>query len=184
MALAPSPTEAHLIQSGFGPFYDGIAHVALSPNDLLLVVGISLMAGLRGPRAGRIVLVGLPAAWLLGGLAGMSSVAVIAWPLASALTLVVVGSLAAWNPNIPDSAAGGVAIVLGGLHGYLNGSLAAAGGFGLPGILGVGTTAFVLAALISALAVGARAEWARIAMRVAGSWIGAIGILMSGWALR
>jgi hypothetical protein len=29
-----------------------------------------------------------------------------------------------------------------------------------------------------------RASWARIAVRVAGSWIAASGLLMLGWAVR
>jgi hypothetical protein len=32
--------------------------------------------------------------------------------------------------------------------------------------------------------VALRAPWTRIAVRVAGSWIAAIGLLLAGWALR
>jgi hypothetical protein len=43
---------------------------------------------------------------------------------------------------------------------------------------------FVLVALTAALVVQLRAHWARIAVRVAGSWIAASGLLMLGWAVR
>ena len=41
-----------------------------------------------------------------------------------------------------------------------------------------------LVALASACVVSLRAGWARIAVRVAGSWVAAIGLLMLGWSLR
>jgi urease accessory protein len=37
---------------------------------------------------------------------------------------------------------------------------------------------------VAGLVVSLRAAWARVAVRVAGSWIAAIGFLMLGWALR
>ena len=43
---------------------------------------------------------------------------------------------------------------------------------------------FVLVALVSALAVSVQAVWARLTIRVAGSWIAAIGLLLLGWSLR
>lgn len=182
--VAATPAEAHLVQSGLGPFHDGLAHLALSPDDLLLAAGVALFAGLCGRRAGRIVLFALPAAWLLGGLAGMRSSAVVSWPLAAALSLVAIGLLVAWRPRVPDAATGLLAAGLGALHGYMNGTLAAAGGFGVTNIVGIGSGVFVLVALLAALTVSLRSAWAPIVVRVAGSWIGAIGILMAAWALR
>jgi len=43
---------------------------------------------------------------------------------------------------------------------------------------------FVLVALFAALATRLRTTAARIALRVAGSWIAAIGLLMLGWLAR
>jgi hypothetical protein len=42
----------------------------------------------------------------------------------------------------------------------------------------------VLGTLGSALVVSLKKHWARIVMRVAGSWVAAVGLLMSGWAMR
>jgi hypothetical protein len=41
----------------------------------------------------------------------------------------------------------------------------------------------VILALVSAAVVALRRPWARIAVRVAGSWIAAIGLLLLGWTL-
>jgi hydrogenase/urease accessory protein HupE len=78
----------------------------------------------------------------------------------------------------------GLAIAAGGLHGYLNGSLAAVGGLRLSGVVGITAAVFVVAALAAALVVSLRREWTRIVIRVAGSWIAAIGLLLLGWSLR
>jgi len=43
---------------------------------------------------------------------------------------------------------------------------------------------FVLISLTSAFVVQLQAPWARIAVRVVGSWIVASGLLMLGWAVR
>ena len=39
---------AHLMTTGLGPFYDGLAHLFVTPEDLLPVLALSLAAGLRG----------------------------------------------------------------------------------------------------------------------------------------
>jgi urease accessory protein len=42
----------------------------------------------------------------------------------------------------------------------------------------------VIVAMGSAFVVSLRVPWTRIAVRVAGSWVAAIGLLMLGWGLR
>jgi urease accessory protein len=180
----PASARAHLVQSGLGPFYDGIAHFALSPDDWLLALALALLGGLAGARAGRTILFVMPAAWALGGVLGLARDTVADWPAANAATLVLAGALVAWNPKLDVRLLSALTVALGALHGYLNGSLGAAGGLTLTGLLGVSSTVFVLAALAAALVVSLRREPLRIAVRVAGSWIAAIGILLVGWSLR
>jgi len=44
---APAPKAANAeISLGLGPFYDGVIHLTLSPDDLLGVLGLSLPTGL------------------------------------------------------------------------------------------------------------------------------------------
>ena len=42
----------------------------------------------------------------------------------------------------------------------------------------------MILALVAAAVVALRFAWMRIAVRVAGSWVAAIGLLMLGWSLR
>jgi hypothetical protein len=56
--------------------------------------------------------------------------------------------------------------------------------FGLRMEQEVSLAVFVLVALVAALVVSLRAQWVRVTVRVAGSWITAIGLLMLGWTYR
>ena len=77
-----------------------------------------------------------------------------------------------------------LAIAVGLLHGWLNGAAIAESQREAIGLVGIAAMTFVLVALVSAFVVSIRAAWARVAMRVAGSWVAAIGLLMLGWSLR
>ena len=76
------------MNTGFGPFYDGLTHLFVTPEDLLQVIAIALLAGLRGPRIGRAVLFALPAAWLVGTVAGLLVVPPVTLTAATAITIV------------------------------------------------------------------------------------------------
>ena len=77
------PAEAHLNSTGMGPFYDGLVHFSLSPEDIVPVLALALLAGLRGASYGRRALFTLPVAWLLGGLAGLSAMTATPHPFSS-----------------------------------------------------------------------------------------------------
>ncbi len=180
----PSTAHAHLVSSGFGPFYDGVIHLSMSPDDLLGVLAIALLSGLLGARHGRAALFLLTAAWLVGGSFGLQVGREVSLPSVNALSFLLVGALVAAGRRLPLVWVAGLAVALGLLHGFLNGTAMAEAGGGMLALLGIATTVFVLAALVAAFVVELRAAWARIAVRVAGSWIAAIGLLTLAWALR
>ena len=183
--LWPSVTQAHLVNTGLGPFYDGLSHLAMSPDDLLSALALALLAGLSGARAGRFVLFLLPPVWLLGGLFGLRMEQEVSLPLFSILSFLVTGALVALDRRPPLLLISILTCGFGFLHGFLNGSaMAARAGGGFLALFGISLAVFLLVALIAALVVSLRAQWARIAVRVAGSWITAIGLLMLGWTYR
>ena len=51
-------------------------------------------------------------------------------------------------------------------------------------LLGIVITVFILSLLVSGTVVSLRPAWTRIAVRVAGSWVDAVGLLMFGWLFR
>jgi hydrogenase/urease accessory protein HupE len=164
--------------------YDGIGHLLLTPQDLLPLVAMALLAGLAGPRGARPVLLVLPLAWTLGGLVGLSSAGEIAWPWLGPAWALMLGGLVAAGRRMPRPLLVTVATVFAVGHGFLNGTAMQAAGLGARAVLGIGATAFVLVALGAALAVVLRDGWTRVVVRVAGSWICAAGLLMVGWLAR
>jgi len=184
LLLLATPADAHLVTTGLGPVYDGISHLFMSFEDLLPVLAIALLAGLNGPRAGRTALFVVPAAWLLGGLGGFAAGRPLVPGAVTAVSFLLLGGLTAADRRLPTSAMAALASALGLLHGWLNGAGIARTGREALGLAGIASAIFVVVALVAALVIGLRPPWARIAVRVAGSWITAIGLLLLGWSLR
>ncbi len=184
VATCPAPAEAHLNSTGMGPIYDGLMHFLMSPEDLIPVLALALLAGLRGAAYGRRALFVLPAAWLMGGLAGLAAATVNPSAVLTAATFLLLGGMVAMDAKLSLRTTTALAALLGLYNGYLNGA-----GMGQPGtaavaLLGLVFAVFVLIALAASLVVKLQAAWARIAVRVVGSWIVATGLLMLGWNLR
>ncbi|MEE4377427.1 MAG: HupE/UreJ family protein [Candidatus Competibacteraceae bacterium] len=181
LTALPGAAQAHLVNSGLGPFYDGALHLLLSPGDLLGLLALALLAGLRGPTAARAAVIALPVAWLLGGLVGLSLPVILELAWLSTLSFMLMGVLVAFDARLPPVIIASLAGVYGVLHGLLNGSTLANMGAGVGSLLGIVLTALVLVLLASAAVVPLQAFWARITVRVAGSWVVAVGMLMLGW---
>ena len=184
LLLAPSVAQAHLVTTGLGPFYDGAMHLALSPDDLLGLFAAAMLAGLRGPQAGRWSLAILPVAWLIGATAGLKLPGVPALTGLSILSFVVLGVLVALDVKLPAWGVTTLAALFGLLHGLLNGAALSRADAGMLNVLGIVTTVFILLLLVSAAVVSLRPAWTRVAVRVAGSWVVAVGLLMFGWLYR
>lgn len=182
--MGAAPAEAHLNATGMGPIYDGLMHFLMSPEDFVPVLALALLAGLRGASHGRRALFTIPIAWLLGGLAGLSTVAANPHPFAAAGWFLLLGLLLVADARISLRVTTALASLLGLYHGYLNGAGMGTSSDAAIALLGLVFAVFVLVALAAAFVVRLRAEWARIAVRVAGSWIAACGLLMLGWAVR
>ena len=52
------------------------------------------------------------------------------------------------------------------------------------GVRSVAASLFVVISLLAGQVTSVRATWARIAVRVAGSWIAASGLFMLGWVMQ
>jgi len=183
-AMSPLTGHAHLNSTGMGPIYDGLMHFLMSPEDLVPVLALALLSGLRGATFGRRTLFVLPGAWLLGGLAGLAASATNGNAVVSAVWFLLMGGLLALDARLSLRVTTAIAAFLGLYHGYLNGA-----GLGLSfpsaaALLGLIFAVFVLVALAAAFVIQLQASWARIAVRVVGSWIFASGLLLMGWAVR
>jgi len=184
IALTCGPAEAHLNATGMGPIYDGLMHFLLSPEDLVPALALALLAGLRGAPYGRRALFTLPIAWLLGSLFGMTAAAVSIGALFASIWFLLLGGLVAADAKLSIKVMTALSALLGLVHGYLNGTGMGQSVSAVIAVLGIAAAVFVLVALVAAFVVQLRAHWARIAVRVGGSWIAASGLLMLGWSMR
>ena len=140
------------------------------------------LAGLGGRAYGRRVLFTLPVAWFVGGLIGMETGGALPGA-ATARAFLILGGLVAADRPFDEGVGSGLAIALGLVHGTMSGVEMREAALGMTGLLGTIGTLFVIGSLVSGLVVSLEREWTRIAVRVAGSWIVAIGLLYMGWTL-
>ena len=182
LLIWPSFAAAHLVTTGLGPVYDGIGHLVMTPEDLVPVLAIALFAGLRGAAPGRRALFVLPLAWFAGGLLGVVIEGLPALPV-SAISFFILGVLVAADLKLSQKSFTAIVVVVGFVHGVLNG-VALKEGAGILGLIGIMATLFVIVAIVSAFIVTLKKPWTKIVVRVAGSWVAAIGMLMFGWLMR
>jgi hydrogenase/urease accessory protein HupE len=181
--LTAMPASAHLVSTGLGPVYDSVLHFFSSPEYLTPVVGLALFAGLRGPDHAR---------WALFLVSGgcLASQCLIRTPARDSVTslltssaCLVLGSLVAADLKTPQAFTVALAAAVGLLEGAIDTEVAGTTN-SLSGQLGVCAAIFILTALIVSLVIPLRALWLRIAVRVTGSWLAAMGLLLIGWAIR
>jgi hydrogenase/urease accessory protein HupE len=103
-------------------------------------------------------------------------------PVLTTLSFGVAGMLVALDARLNASAVALVVATAGLLHGYVNGAtLQSSTTLTLAGAV---TAAFCLFAILAAQLTTVQAAWSRIALRAAGSWVAAAGLLMLGWLAR
>ena len=186
IAFMPASAQAHLVQSGMGPIYDGISHFGLSPEDFLPVIALAFLTGLRGPRHARLTLAAVTFAWLAGGMASLSGLALpaIVLPALTAAMFLITGGLLALNAELSPALCMAVATALG----IVRGAGDMAGVTASPGhilaLVGMTVSVFVVFALATSVTLPLQRLWMIVAARVSGSWLAALGLLFAGWILR
>jgi hydrogenase/urease accessory protein HupE len=170
-----------MISSRFGDFFGGALHPLTALEHALPILALGLLAGQQGERAARWLVLVFPLALLCGG-----ALAVVAPPLSgvrplNAASFVVLGLLVAAGWRLPLALLIALGAAFGLAHGYENGRAMAPDTTVYLFVLGVAAAGGLVTALVSAAAIDlAPAPWSRVAVRVAGSWIAAIGIMTIG----
>lgn len=178
--LLPAAAEAHLVSTRFGDFYGGMLHPLTALEHVLPMLALGLLAGLQEARVARWVLVAAPAGLLVGlalalALPGLTDVSLV-----NRGSFVFLGILVALGTRLPTAALCVIGGLFGLTHGYENGVALGEGVETNLFALGVATAGLVGWTLVAAVTVALvqRAGWARIAVRAAGSWVAAIGVMV------
>jgi hydrogenase/urease accessory protein HupE len=181
--------DAHIVAARLGDFYTGALHPLTDLQDLMLWTALGILAGsLRAP--GRKWLVLLFPLGLLGGLVLNRTLGMVSpGPAADAGAILVVGLLLVAGARIPTSLLCSIAFGLALMRGVANaGDLKPETNQLLyaTGLVGAGYVAITLIMAATLAFRGVDGEtvtaWRAIAIRAAGGWIAAIGIMMAGLA--
>lgn len=181
VALLPAVAQAHTVSTSAGAFWGGLLHVVSAPEHLLALVGLGLLLGLAGRAvADEPLMLVVPLALAAG--VGIARAAALASPdrCLLVLSLLALGGLVAAALPIARPWLACLAVGAGGLHGLANGAALPPELSATTFAAGVALAGFLLVIYAAELARRARVLWARTAVRVAGSWIAATGILVLG----
>ncbi|SMC29856.1 Hydrogenase/urease accessory protein HupE [Andreprevotia lacus DSM 23236] len=180
-ALVSPSCLAHAALQGAGDFYAGALHPLTSPEHMLPLLLIGLLAGQNGHRTMSFTLLVLPLSLAIGAAVSFG------WPrlpgsfLGCMALAMLLGGLLALAWRLPRSAVGLLAAACGLIVGYANGSAISADMQPVVFVAGLMAVGFLLQAygmaLVSAL-LACQRGWLTIAIRVLGSWSVAIGLLV------
>jgi urease accessory protein len=175
--LFPEPLFAHLASGRFGDFYAGSLHLLTAIEHLIPMIALGLLAGMQGTKASRIMTVSLPLALIAGTVIGISTSGLSFSIYVNSFSFILVGGLIALNKSLSSRLILLMAVLLGTTHGYSNGIAVEPTLSALNYTLGVAISGLVIVTLFAGLAISVKKEWHKIAVRVAGSWIAAIGLI-------
>jgi hydrogenase/urease accessory protein HupE len=174
--------QAHLVSTRFGDFYGGMLHPISALEHIFPWLAMGLLAGLQGPQRGRWMLLVFPMALLVGSVLAWWLPSVSVMTSLNTVSFMVLGGLVALAWSLPVSVLVILGMVFGLSHGYGNG-LAMTGDMNRSlFVVGVASVGYVIITLVAALTtvIAQKRNWVMVAIRAAGSWIAAIGILLVG----
>lgn len=176
--LYPSAAHAHSPIKDIGTFYNHFLHPLVVPSHALLLIAMALLLGQQGRDVARVGIISLGlafavalAAVTIGGLHGEQE-----WMLLAGALVVASAVSLGWR--IPSPLIACLAVGAGAAIGFdsaisttdLRESALAVSGL-MVGVL-------YLTIVIAGLTVAIEKHWQRIAIRVAGSWILAVSIMV------
>ena len=148
------------------------------------MIGIALLGGLQGAPIARAMLASLVAGWLGGAIISFALPAAFSFERAVVVAFGVLGVLVLFDRRMPRPAIILFATVVGVAQGLGAALSIRAQPMSWLWLAGALSSLAILATLLAALVVAARAPWMKIAVRAVGSWFAAVSVLMLGWALR
>jgi hydrogenase/urease accessory protein HupE len=178
----PAAVAAHPMK-GVGDFYSGMLHPLTALEFLLSWIALAMFAGQQGRKTALLALAIFPSALVLGASLG-TVVASPAWLPAMNLVLIpILGLAVVLAISFPTPATVILVALVGLLHGLANGAEITAPVSPWRFIPGLATIAVLVLAYGIGLVRTVKKPWTRIAVRVAGSWITAAGIMICAFKL-
>ena len=174
--------EAHSTVKGVGDLYAGMLHVLTALEHVLPFIALSLLAGQRGMKAqAEAVLLVFPVALMVGAALALWIPPVHGLTFFNVASAILLGLLVAAAWPLPKAVFYGLVVLFGISHGFSNGEAITESIKAYLFILGIGLAGLAVIAygtLMVDFLLKRKTGWITIAVRVAGSWIAAIGVLV------
>ena len=183
-SLAAAPAQAHG-NAQLGDFYAGLFQPFFHPEFLLAALAIALWSTQQEPSSAVALCVGFAAAVLAGSAVAELGAAADASAWGPRLCALAVGPLVAARVRVPATLAAVVAIAAGLAHGNA-GTAPELAQLTRPVLwaFGLGLGSLLLGAYANAMTARFPAFWMQVAVRVVGSWISSIALLVAVMATR
>jgi urease accessory protein len=177
--LSPLPAFAHPMQ-GVGDFYAGMLHPVVTIETVLPMVALSLLAGQQRRKTAIHLLAAFPAALVVGAPLAMLRNAPSYLGIVQLILTAGFGILVAFACRVPSWLLVALGAVLGMSAGWANATEVFGQVSRLRFIAGLAVVGLLLLVYGNGLVRNLKVEWTRIAVRVVGSWIAAVSILVLG----
>jgi urease accessory protein len=177
--LSSLPAFAHPMQ-GVGDFYAGMLHPVITIETVLPLIALSLLAGQQRREAAIHLLVAFPAALIVGALLASLRDAPSSLGIVQLILTAGFGILVAFARPVPSWLLVALGAVLGVAAGWANAAELVGQGSRLRFIAGLALVGLLLLVYGNGLVRNLKREWTQIAVRVVGSWIAAVSILVLG----
>ncbi len=178
LAAIPGRVQAHLVNTDVGEFYGGMLHPLTSPEHILPMLALALLASQRNMRAGRWTTFLFPLALVVGILIGKIFISMgTAVHLINLAALVMLGVLLIFAHRITFLAVTATAWTVGLILGYRSGIDMTNAGVKMQFIPGVALTGFIVMALVTAWVPKADKGLWQIMRQVAGVAFAAAGMI-------
>lgn len=180
LALAwPTAAGAHPMP-GVGDFYAGMLHPLTTVDHVLPLAALGLLAGQQQRAAALPVIGSVPAALLAGGVLALLLPAPPGLGAVTVGSMVALGLLAAAAATLPVAVAVGAAALAAAAIGWANATELAGQATAARFLPGVALAGLLVVIYGAGCVRGFRAPWMRMAFRVLGSWIAAVGVITLG----
>jgi urease accessory protein len=179
LVLLAAPAEAHGNFNG-GDFYAGLLQPIYHPESLLAALALVLWSTQQAPRAGFLVCAAFAAAVGLGSATALLGVRIPGAEWGTRAAMLVFGPMAAARLRLP-ALLGAALAALAGLASGAAATAPEAAQITRPVLwtLGLGGGVALLGVYAHQAVWRFQAFWMQIAVRIVGSWITAIGLLVS-----
>ncbi len=178
--LLPLAAQAHGWGGGHSPVYSGFMHIITNPAYLLPLAAIALLASRGGRRRVLLSQFLVAAGVVLGTGAGLAGFVWHGVIIANRLFLILAGLLVAAALPVPRMVLPGIALGGALLSGHELLVTDPPAGHAVLFYSGAVLGAMAAHGAVGAVTLLSDAPWTRVAVRIAGSWIAAIGVIYAG----